>query len=61
MDIKEILTNLQENQISIEDAEKAIKNNQYEDLGYAKIDLIIEKKDLERAKWFFAKENLTNF
>lgn len=38
MDIKQILTNLQENKISIEDAEKAIKNNQYEDLGYAKID-----------------------
>lgn len=38
MDIKEILKNLQENKISIDDAEKAIKNNQYEDLGYAKID-----------------------
>ena len=38
MDIKEILTNLKENKISIEDAEKMIKNNQYEDLGYAKID-----------------------
>lgn len=38
MDIKQILTNLQENKISIKDAEKTIKNNQYEDLGYAKID-----------------------
>ena len=35
--IGEILENLKENKISIEDAEKEIKNNQYEDLGYAKI------------------------
>lgn len=38
MEIKEILENLKENKITIEDAEKEIKNNQYEDLGYAKID-----------------------
>ena len=38
MEIKEILENLKENKISIEQAEKEIKNNQYEDLGYAKID-----------------------
>lgn len=38
MEIKEILKNLQDNKITIEEAEKEIKNNQYEDLGYAKID-----------------------
>ncbi len=38
MGIKEILESLKENKISIEDAEKEIKNNQYEDLGYVKID-----------------------
>lgn len=38
MEIKEILEKLQENKISIEQAEKEIKNNNYEDLGYAKID-----------------------
>ena len=38
MNIKEILQNLQENKISVEEAEREIKNNQYEDLGYAKID-----------------------
>lgn len=38
MDIKEILTKLEKNEISIEEAEKEIRNNQYEDLGYAKID-----------------------
>ena len=38
MEIKEILEKLKENKITIEDAEKEIKNNQYEDLGYAKID-----------------------
>ena len=38
MEIKEILENLKENKLSIEQAEKEIKNNQYEDLGYAKID-----------------------
>ena len=38
MEIKEILENLKENKITIEQAEKEIKNNQYEDLGYAKID-----------------------
>ena len=38
MEIKEILQNLKENKISLEQAEKEIKNNQYEDLGYAKID-----------------------
>lgn len=38
MEIKEILENLKENKMTIEEAEKEIKNNQYEDLGYAKID-----------------------
>ena len=38
MNIKEILQNLQENKISVEEAEREIKNNQYEELGYAKID-----------------------
>ena len=38
MDIREILENLKNNKITIEQAEKEIKNNQYEDLGYAKID-----------------------
>ena len=38
MEIREILKQLKENKISIEQAEKEIQNNQYEDLGYAKID-----------------------
>lgn len=38
MEIKEILELLKEDKISLEAAEKEIKNNQYEDLGYAKID-----------------------
>ena len=38
MDIREILEGLKNNKITIEQAEKEIKNNQYEDLGYAKID-----------------------
>lgn len=38
MEIKEILEKLQNNEISITQAEKEIKNNSYEDLGYAKID-----------------------
>ncbi len=38
MEIKEILEKLKENKMTIEEAEKEIKNNQYEDLGYAKID-----------------------
>lgn len=38
MEIKEILENLKENKLSIEQAEKEIKNNQYENLGFAKID-----------------------
>ena len=38
MEIKEILENLKENKITLEQAEEAIKNNQYEDLGFAKID-----------------------
>ena len=38
MEIKEILENLKEDKLSIEQAEKEIKNNQYEDLGYAQID-----------------------
>ena len=38
MEIKEILELLKDNKLSVEEAEKEIKNNQYEDLGYAKID-----------------------
>lgn len=38
MEIREILRQLQNNEITIQQAEKEIKNNQYEDLGYAKID-----------------------
>ena len=38
MEIKEILEKLKQDEISIEDAEREIKNNSYEDLGYAKID-----------------------
>lgn len=38
MEIKEILEQLKENKLSVEQAEKEIKKNQYEDLGYAKID-----------------------
>lgn len=38
MEIKEILEKLKDNKITIEQAEKEIKNNNYEDLGYAKID-----------------------
>lgn len=38
MQIKEILEQLQNHKISLEEAEQKIKNNQYEDLGYAKID-----------------------
>lgn len=38
MEIKEILEQLKENKLSVEQAEEEIKKNQYEDLGYAKID-----------------------
>lgn len=38
MEIKEILEQLKDNKISLEQAEKEIKNSNYEDLGYAKID-----------------------
>ena len=38
MEIKEILEQLKENKLTIEQAEKEITKNQYEDLGYAKID-----------------------
>ena len=38
MEIKYILNKLQNNEFTVEQAEKEIKNNQYEDLGYAKID-----------------------
>ena len=38
MKIKEILEKIQNHEISIADAEKEIKHNQYEDLGFAKID-----------------------
>lgn len=38
MEIKEILEKFQKNEISIEEAEKSLKDNNYEDLGYAKVD-----------------------
>lgn len=38
MEIREILEKIKNNEISVEQAEKEIKNNQYEDLGFAKID-----------------------
>ena len=38
MEIKKVLEKLKDNQITIDQAEKEIKNSQYEDLGYAKID-----------------------
>ena len=38
MDIKEILEKFQNNELTLEETEKQIKNNNYEDLGYAKID-----------------------
>lgn len=38
MEIKEILSMLKEDKISLEEAEGKIKSSQYEDLGYAKID-----------------------
>lgn len=38
MEIKQILEQLKNNEITLEQAETEIKKNQYEDLGYAKID-----------------------
>lgn len=38
MEIKEVLEKLKDDKITLEQAEKEIKNNNYEDLGYAKID-----------------------
>ena len=38
MEIKQILEKLIKDELTIEEAENEIKNNQYEDLGYAKID-----------------------
>lgn len=38
MEIKQILEKLKNNEITLEQAEAQIKHNQYEDLGYAKID-----------------------
>lgn len=38
MEIEQILEQLKDNKITIEQAEKEIKNSNYEDLGYAKID-----------------------
>ena len=38
MEIKDILEKVQNNELTIEQAEKAISNNIYKDLGYAKID-----------------------
>ncbi len=38
MEIKEILEELKNNKLTIEQAEKEINKNNYEDLGFAKID-----------------------
>lgn len=38
MEVKEILEKFQKNELTLEQAENEIKNNNYEDLGYAKID-----------------------
>ncbi len=38
MEIREILEKVQKQEITLEQAEKEIQNNNYEDLGYAKID-----------------------
>ena len=38
MNVREILEKFQNNELTIQEAEKQIKNNSYEDLGYAKID-----------------------
>lgn len=38
MEIREILEKLESGSLTLEEAEAAIKNSQYEDLGYAKID-----------------------
>ena len=38
MEIKQILEKLKNDEITLEQAEAEIKHNQYEDLGYAKID-----------------------
>lgn len=38
MEIKEILERLKDDKLTIEQAIKEIQTNQYEDLGYAKID-----------------------
>lgn len=60
MEIKEILEKFKQDKISIEEAEKEIKNNGYEDLGYAKIDHN-RKKGKEQAKLYFVKGNLMSF
>ena len=44
MEIKEILEKFQKNELTIEQTEKEIKNNNYEDLGYAKIDNIRKER-----------------
>lgn len=38
MDVKEILIKLKNNELTLEEAEKALQKNQYEELGFAKID-----------------------
>ncbi len=38
MEVKQILEKLKNDKITLEEAENEIKNNQFEDLGYAKID-----------------------
>ena len=38
MEIKQILEQLKNNEITLEQAEQKIKKSQYEDIGYAKID-----------------------
>ena len=39
MDIREMLHQVQDGALSVEEAEKRLKNLPYEDLGYAKLDL----------------------
>ena len=39
MDIKEMLHQVRDGALSVEEAEKQLKNLPYEDLGYAKLDL----------------------
>lgn len=60
MDIKEILEKFQNNELTLEQAEKQIKNNNYEDLGYAKIDHNRKERTGE-SEVVFAKASQMNF